>query len=223
MTNTEQQIIKENINLIYSIVNKYSSYYDIDDLLQVASIGIIMAYRNYNNNYDVKFSTYAYKYIFGEVYKYVNDFKNFKISKDYLKINKKVQEAKNILTQKLMREPSNHELSLFLEIDEQLLNEIENLSKSIDSLDRPLKEEDNLYLSDIVASKEENNLDNIYLYQEINKLNNEEKKLLISRYFLDKTQNETSKILGINQVQVSRFEKKILKKLKNNMVEYGKK
>ena len=55
------------------------------------------------------------------------------------------------------------------------------------------------------------------LYEEINKLPNDEKLLLKERYFLDKTQSETAKILGINQVQVSRNEQKILKKLKNNL------
>lgn len=224
MTNTEQRIIEENINLIYSIVSKYKHYYDIEDLLQVASIGMITAYRNYSSDYDVKFSTYAYKYIFGEVYKYVNDFKHFRVSKDYLKLNKKIQEAKNVLTQMLMREPSNYELSLFLEIDEKVINELEVLNKSVDSIDRPFENTDgNLYLSDTIASNETDNLSNIYLYQELNKLNSEEKKLLMARYFLDKTQTETSLMLGINQVQVSRCEKKILKKLKNNMVDYGKK
>ena len=99
-------IILENEALIYKIINKYHNYFELDDLYQVAVVGLIKAYNNYHNNYDTKFTTYAFPYVLGEVIKYINTFKSIKVSKNmrtlYLKINK----AKEILTQKLMKEPS---------------------------------------------------------------------------------------------------------------------
>jgi len=214
-----ENIIIDNNNLIYSIISKYRNYYDIDDLYQVAVMGIIKAYSNFDINSKAKFSTYAYKYILGEVLKYVSDNRSFKLSKEYLQLEKQISKARDVLTQKLMKKPSNFELSVFLEIDENIINQMEIVTKQIESLDKVIMEDGKcLTILDTISDKTcEHNIDNIYLYQELAKLDENEKRLLQSRYFLDKTQQETAQILGINQVQVSRNEKKILQKLRNNM------
>ena len=214
-----EDLIVDNSKLIYSIISKYQSYYDKEDLYQIGVIGMIKAYKNYKKDSNTKFTTYAYTYILGEVLKYVNENKSFKLSKEYLVIYKKISEAKTILTQRLMKVPSNFELSVFLEIDEQVINHIEMITREIDRLDRIINEDGkNLILLDTIKyEKAETSVDSMMLYEEINKLSSDERKLLKERYFLDKTQSETAKILGINQVQVSRNEQKILKKLKNNL------
>jgi len=209
-------IIIENENLIYSIINKYSNYYDIDDLYQVAVIGMIKAYNNYKKEYNTKFTSYAYTYIFGEIVKYINESKNFKISKEYRSLYKKINEAKTILTQKLMKEPSNYELALFLEIDEKLIDEVININQTIDSLDREITEDGKkVFLYDVVG-EEKDNIENIFLYEQLDKLSHEELKILKERYFFDKTQSEIAKEFGVNQVKISRTEQKILKKLSEN-------
>ena len=209
-------IIIDNESLIYSIINKYSDYYDIDDLYQVGVIGMIKAYKNYNKDYNTKFTSYAYTYIFGEIVKYINESKSFKISKENRYLYKKINEAKTILTQRLMKEPSNYELSLFLEIDEKLIEDVVNINQTIDSLDREIMEDGKkVFLYDIVG-EEKDNIENIFLYEQLDKLSKEELILLKQRYFLDKTQSEVAKELGINQVKVSRTEQKILKKLSEN-------
>lgn len=214
-----EDLIVDNSKLIYSIISKYQSYYDKEDLYQIGVIGMIKAYKNYKKDSNTKFTTYAYTYILGEVLKYVNENKSFKLSKEYLVIYKKISEAKTILTQRLMKVPSNFELSVFLEIDEQVIHHIEMITREIDRLDRIINEDGkNLILLDTIKDeKAETSIDSMMLYEEINKLPSDERKLLKERYFLDKTQSETAKILGINQVQVSRNEQKILKKLKNNL------
>ena len=219
MNKVLEDLIVDNSKLIYSIISKYQSYYDKEDLYQIGVIGMIKAYKNYKKDSNTKFTTYAYTYILGEVLKYVNENKSFKLSKEYLVIYKKISEAKTILTQRLMKVPSNFELSVFLEIDEQVINHIEMITREIDRLDRIINEDGkNLILLDTIKDeKAETSVDSMMLYEEINKLSSNERKLLKERYFLDKTQSETAKILGINQVQVSRNEQKILKKLKNNL------
>lgn len=217
--NNIERLILENKNLIYSIIKKYRTFYDIDDLYQVATVGMIKAYDNYKTDSNVKFTTYAYKYILGEVLKYVNENRGFKLSKEYLQLEKRIIKARELLTQKMMKKPSNFELSIFLEIDEEVINQMDIITMQMESLDRVIMEDGkSLTVLDTISSSQSNvNIDNIYLYQELEKLSAEEKQLLANRYFLDKTQQETAQILGINQVQVSRNEKKILKKLKNNM------
>ena len=209
-------VIIENENLIYSIINKYSNYYDIDDLYQVGVIGMIKAYNNYKKEYNTKFTSYAYTYIFGEIIKYINDSKNFKVSKENRSLYKKINEAKTILTQKLMKEPSNYELSLFLEIDEKLIEEVMNLNQTVDSLDREITQDGKkVFLYDVVG-EEQDSIENIFLYDQLEKLSKDELILLKKRYFFDKTQSEIAKELGVNQVKVSREEQKILKKLSEN-------
>ena len=219
MNKEEEEVILKNSNLIYSIINKYTKYYDVDDLYQTGVIGILKAYKNYDSSKNCKFSTYAYTYILGEVLKYVNNNRNIKLSSEYLMINKKIQETRTILTQRLMKEPSNFELALFLEIDESVINNIDFLTKEMDSLDRIINEDGKslMLLDTIKDNRYENNVDFMLLHDEIEKLPNDEKRLLMERYFYDKTQSEISKLMGVNQVQVSRCEKKILKKLKNNL------
>lgn len=212
------KFIKENENLIYSIINKFSNCCDIDDLYQEAIKGIIKAYKNYKENNNVKFSTYVYKYIFGEVYEYVyRKDRSIKLNKENLILLKKINDAKTILSQKLMKEPTNKELSMFLEIDEEIINNLMNYN-NIDSLDYVVSDDGKeLYLNDLISSNEFVDVDNIYLHDEINKLQEPDRTILKMHYFLDRTQSEIASYLGINQVQVSRIETKVLKKMRNNM------
>lgn len=209
--------ILENEKLVYSIINKYHGYYDKEDLYQVGMIGLIDASKKFDDSVGVKFSTYAYKYILGEVTKYMRENNGLKISRDILKLKQSVTKAKNLLQQKLSREPSINEISLFLEIDEKKIEEIENITQDIKSLDFCYQEEsENLYNS--VKTEEKNFQPEILdLKNELEKLDSLEKKIIYSRYYYDLTQSETSKELGMSQVQVSRKETKILQKLKTRL------
>ena len=212
------KFVKENENLIYSIINKFSNACELEDLYQEAIKGIIRAYKNYKTDSNVKFTTYVYKYIFGEVYKYVyQKDRCIKLNKYNLTLLKKINEAKLLLSQKLMKEPTNKELSMFLEIDEAIINNLINYN-NIDSLDYVVSDDGKeLYLNDLIPSKEFVDIDNIYLRDEINKLQEPDRTIIKMHYFLDKTQSEIATYLGINQVQVSRIETKVLKKMRNNM------
>ena len=148
-------IIKENKGLIYSIIKKYVSYYEFDDLYQVSIIGIIKAFNNYDATNGVKFTTYAYKYILSEVISFVNNSKPIKSSREYNKIYKKILEARTILTQKLMKEPSTYELSLFLELDENVINNVLMIKDSVTSLDAAItKDGKTLSLLDSISTSE---------------------------------------------------------------------
>lgn len=209
--------IIENENLVYSIINKCGGYYDVEDLYQVGMMGLINASKNYRKDTGVKFSTYAYTYVLGEVTKYMRENRDIKVSRDVIKLKQSISKAKDHLRQKLQREPTNLELSLILEIDEEKISEIESVCADVKSLDYSYSDEDmNLYQSIKVEDKEIN--PNILdLRESIKNLNDEEKKLIYSRYYCDLTQSETSREMGISQVQVSRKEAKILQKLKTRL------
>ena len=150
--------------------------------------------------------------------KYIKENRSIKVSKEYYTLYKKIVIAKETLAQKLMYEPSICELALYLEIDEKLINDCLQVVSYVDSLDRIISEDDKvLNMYDLISSNDKNPIDDIYLKEQLAKLQEEEINILNSRYFLDKTQSETAEYLGMTQVQVSRKEQKILKKLRDNM------
>lgn len=137
------ELIIQNEPLIYSIINRYKEYFDIEDLYQTAAIGLINAYKNYKNDKQTKFSSYAYFYIKGEVKKYIRESNTLKISKELIKLNTMITKAKEILYQRLNREPTDFELSLFLEIDETQITNAKLATALVESLDNDI--EDDLY------------------------------------------------------------------------------
>ena len=125
--------ILEYEKLVYSVVKKFQGY-DIEDLKQVGMVGLAKAYKNYKEGFNTKFSTYAYTYILGEVLSYIRESRSFKISKEYGSLYKKINEAKELLSQRLMREVSNFEIACFLEIDESLINKYSDFLKEIEKI-----------------------------------------------------------------------------------------
>jgi len=217
----------ENLNelydkLVYAIARKYSySESDLEDLYQVGQIGLTKAKKNYKKESNAKFSSYAHFYIRGEILKYIRENRIIKVNNELIKLNSSINKVKEYLSQKYMREPTIEELAQYLEVEPENIVLAINSTQSVKSLDYELNKEDdgkelNLYDYESYIEKGYNE-DILTLKEEIEKLPEEEKRIIISRYFQDKSQNETSKELGITQVQVSRTETKILKKIKNNM------
>ena len=216
--NKYDEIISSCEGLIYMIINNYFKGYSVEDLYQVGVIGLIKAYDKYKENRNTKFSTYAYKWIYGEIYSYINSSKLLKVGSDNIKIYKKIISARNDLCQNLMREPSINEIALYVdELPEVVMSSI-NSMQEIDSLDRVIYDGDrDICMFDTIKDQRDfYNMDYMYLEDEISKLPLEEQKIIYYRYFEDKSQSEVSKMLGIHQVEVSRRENKVLKKIRNN-------
>lgn len=203
-------------NLVYSIINKYSGF-DKDDLYQVGIMGLVQAYKNYKSSFNVKFSSYAYYYILGEVTKYIRENKSIRVSKDILKLKSLIDKTKSLMMQRLGREPTISEISLYLEIDEEKVSDVLCSVCDVKSLDYVYDEDGNEMYASLGVYDNNMDLDFINLRDVVDGLSDEEKELIISRYFEDMTQCEVSEKLGISQVQVSRKENKILEKLKNKI------
>ena len=193
--------------LIYSIIYKYFSFYqDKDDLYQVGYIGLLNALNNYDKSKNTKFITYAYSYIYGEMYKLVNNDKNIKVNRETNALYLKITKVSAMLAQKLMHEPTTLEIANYLEVDEDLV--IDAISTSYAILD--IYERDYGY--------NDKTFDNMALNMEIDNLNSEEYEIINGRFKNDLSQQEIANIMGISQVQVSRKEKKILEKLKSRLI-----
>jgi len=210
-------LIMNNERLIYSIANYFKNYNSKEDLYQAGCLGLITAYKKYDSSMNCKFTTYAYPYILGEMRKLVREDKCLKISREITKLNLKIEKAYVLLSQKLMKEPSIEEIAHFLEIPEFYVSEAILSLNKIKSIDEPVSSEGREFTLQDVIGKSENIDDLIMLKELLQGLNNEEKAIIDNRYIKDYTQSETSKLVGISQVQVSRKEQKVLQKLKQKM------
>ena len=213
--NTLEDAVIENEGLVYSIINKFDYLNDRDDLYQVGMMGLINAFKNYDKSKNTKFSSYAYFYILGEVKKYIREKSGIKIDRKMEHLSLMIEKATIVLTQKLMRYPTDSDLALFLEIPLEDVKNVKEAKILIDSLD---EEKDDLSLYDSLGYDESMyNPDVLDLKEEIDNLPEFERRLITERFYYDKTQKEVSDSLGVNQVKVSRTERVVLEKLKERL------
>jgi len=211
----KEKLVVENVPLVKSIVKRFKGRLEYDDLMQLGSMGFLKAIMNFKPEYEVRFSTYAVPLISGEIKRFLRDDGAIKVSRWAKTLANKIAifiDEKQKLGED---EPSIEEISqkfgydkadvLFaMETNQFLLS----LSESPDDDGSPL--EDRI----AGAGSPDEKLDVFMLKDAISTLPEREKKIIILRYFRDKTQAEVAKELGISQVQVSRIENKILKKLR---------
>lgn len=207
-----KEVILENSNLIYSIASHFGNNQDMDDLFQAGCIGMMEAYKKFDTSRGVKFTTFAYPYILGRISEYARENHAIKLSKDMMRARNKIDKAKLYLTQEFMREPTNEELSEYLNIPLENLNMLMNYKGEGVSLDETYL--DDLSLYDVIAAKEADYNTLVFLKQEIDSLGEPERTIMYERYFEDMTQSEIANNLGLSQVDVSRREKKVLVKLR---------
>ena len=212
------EVLIQNQNLIRSLANRYD-YRLRDDLFQAGVMGMIDAYNHYDPNRNTKFSSYAYPYVLGEMKKWLREDRTIRVSRDVIYLCSRIEKAKDVLRQRLRREPLLNELSLFLEIDEDKIVEALQINYYIKSIDEPINEEGReLTIKDVVSEKEVyDKLDLISLRDELSMLAPKDKEILERRYFEERTQCETAAIMGLSQVDVSRKEKKLMLNLRNKL------
>ena len=205
---TKEEIINQNAGLIYDISKKFYGY-PKEDLFQAGVLGLLKAYKQYDESFNAKFTSFAYKYIYGEMYLLVNN-RPLKINKDILKLYKLIEQTRLSLTQRNGFVPSYDDIANFLEIDKGKIYEAVMAGQSIMSLDS----EENVCLYDTIKSEEKVSIDDKILIDEsLDLLSEDERNIIKSRYFEDLTQCEVARKLSMTQVMVSRYEKKGLDKM----------
>ncbi len=213
-------LIDQNKNLIYKITTLFTGYSNKEDLFQVGCIGLINAYKKYDESFNTKFSTYAYPFILGEISNYVKKDKGIKISRELNRINSMIERTSILLTQKYMREPSISEIASYLEIDESLVVDAMISRYPTISMDSVIND-DGREITLLDTIPDINNLDMntlVALKDELLKLSPFEQQLINERYVKNLTQSEVAYNMGISQVQVSRKEQKVLSKLKSSLI-----
>lgn len=214
-----QTLVEDNTPLIKCIVKRYlGKHIEYDDLFQIASIGLLKAIKNFSNDYNVRFSTYAVPMILGEIKRHMRD-------DGYLKVSRSLKSLSNEISKYVEEQLMNNDQSPTVEqIAEKFALEVSEVVFAMDASKMPVSlyetTNDNdgkpTELIEHLATDEDKQMtEKLILKDMLNQLPEREKKIVILRYFRDMTQGEIATKLGVSQVQISRLETKILHKLKD--------
>lgn len=216
-------LVQENMGLVWSLVRRFSNRgYDIEDLFQIGSIGLLKSIDKFDLSFSVKFSTYAVPMIVGEIKRFLRDDGMIKVSRSLKETAYKVRLLKEEMFRENNREPTLSELAASLEIGIEEVVEALESNAEIESLNAVIYQGDGkpITLSDKInesPSEQSSIVDKMLLKEMIERLLPLEREIISLRYFEDRTQTEIAQQLEISQVQVSRIEKRILKKMKEMM------
>ena len=216
----QEILVEENTGLIWSVVKRFQGRgYDKEDLFQIGSIGLLKCIDNFDLERKVKFSTYAVPLIMGEIKRFLRDDGIVKVSRSLKEASYKIKREKEHYEKLYNREPTLKEIAATLDMDESDILMAMESGQDVCSLHQIIyqNEGDEIHLEDKLEQQSdliEQTVDNIYIQELLQKLNEQERKLIELRYFQNQTQAVIAGIMGISQVQVSRMEKKILEKLR---------
>lgn len=216
----QEILVEENTGLIWSVVKRFQGRgYDKEDLFQIGSIGLLKCIDNFDLERKVKFSTYAVPLIMGEIKRFLRDDGLVKVSRSLKEASYKIKREKEHYEKLYNREPTLEEIAATLDMDESDILMAMESGQDVCSLHQIIyqNEGDEIHLEDKLEQQSdliEQTVDNIYIQELLQKLNEQERKLIELRYFQNQTQAVIAGIMGISQVQVSRMEKKILEKLR---------
>ena len=219
----QEILVKENSPLIKSVIRWFRDKgVEYDDLYQLGCMGFLKAINNFDVSFNVKFSTYVVPMVVGEIKRFMRDDGAIKVSRAIKGLNVKINKFSDKFLMENGRQPSISEISKHFKIEENEVVMIMDSAKMPMSLYTPLDdgEEDGLTIIDrFDGQNNEDFVENFALKDMIDKLEERDKKIILLRYFYDKTQSEIAERLGVSQVQVSRLENKILENLKKKLKE----
>lgn len=223
------KLVLENIGLVYSVSRRFAGRgYELEDINQIGTIGLIKAIDKFDDSFDVRFSTYAVPMIAGEIKRFLRDDGMLKVSRSLKENGYRIKKASDELVSQNGREATIEELAAATELSVEDVVMALEANTDVESIYRTIYQNDGneVYLVDKLsgssgdtvkdefAGAQEQLLNSILLEQLLAELDELEGKLIMLRYFKEMTQTQVADKLGISQVQVSRLEKKILRKLR---------
>ena len=216
---SEEEKLLKNMGLVHSIASRFPySGVEYEDLVQIGSLGLLKAIRNFDESKGFAFSTYAVPVITGEIKRFMRDDGAIKVSRAVKVLANKINRYNGEYRAKTGSEPRIEDIAEHFNV------ETSDVVFAIDSARYPVslnssdgEDDDNkTELMDKISApfEQEDLIDKIMLRSFIENLPEREKKVIMLRYFRDKTQSEIASELGVSQVQVSRMESKIIEKMK---------
>ena len=211
---SRDEFIERNLPLVHSLAKRFRGKgVDYDDLFSAGCLGLVKAYDNFDSGRGLCFSTYAVPVILGEIKRLFRDGGAVKLSRSLKELAMKAMRISDEIAAE-GREPRISEIAARLEVSPEEAAEAIAAGAPPASL---TAEENGDSLDVPQDSGEETLIDRLALEQCLNELCDEDKKLIMLRYFRNMTQAQTAGALGTTQVQVSRRERRILASMREKM------
>ena len=217
---TRAEFIENNLGLVHSCAGRFKGRgIEYDDLYAAGCMGLIKAYDGFDESRGLCFSTYAVPVILGEIKKLFRDGGSVKVSRSLKELGIKVNAIREKCLKQTGQEPTVSEIAKRLDVTLEQVTDAMSASLPALSL-TPITDEDGNKEFDIPQeSCEEVLTDKLSLKSVLNTLTKEERMLIYLRFFQNKTQSETAKVLGTTQVQISRRERKLLQRMREKLLE----
>lgn len=214
-----ETLINCNLKLVFNLVQRFENRgYELEDLFQIGTIGLMKAIDKFDFSYNVKFSTYAVPMIIGEIRRFLRDDSPVKISRSVKETAYKIHRARDALVKKLGRDPSITEIANTLNVSrEEIINAMEAVQLPTSIHETLYQDEGDpiLILDQLSDEKDQESwFEKIALKEVLKKLPEKHRQVILMRFFQDKTQIEVAQVVGLSQVQVSRIERQALKNIK---------
>lgn len=215
-----EKLVQHNTALVKSIVRKYLGRgVEFDDLFQIGSLGLVKAIQNYDEKFNVRFSTYAVPMIAGEMKRFLRDDGMIKVSRSLKELAGKAAAAQERLRRALGTDPGIQELAREIGAEpEEIAVALEAVRPHMSIYEPVYDDGSEATLLDRMQQQSNEDVvvvDKILLKELLGKLEARERQLIMLRYFQDKTQTEIAKLMGVSQVQISRLENRIISKLRD--------
>lgn len=216
--NAKEIIFVNNAPLIKSIIRRFKGKgVEYDDLYQIASIGFLKAINNYDESFGVKFSTYTVPMVVGEIKRYMRDNGAIKVSRTLKILANKINRFIDEYQTEKNDSPGVELISKKFGItEEEVVVALDSSKMPLSIFDKFEDEDDGQELIDKIpyCDNEEKLLNKLQISKALSELSERERKIIVLRYYKDKTQSEIAESLGVSQVQVSRLENKIIEKIR---------
>jgi RNA polymerase sporulation-specific sigma factor len=218
---SRNKLIRHNIRLVWSVVQRFLNRgYEAEDLFQIGCIGLLKAIDKFDLNYEVKFSTYAVPMIIGEIQRFLRDDGMVKVSRSLKEMANKIRKTKDELSKRYNRVPTIQEIAKEMGVEPEEIVFAQEANRAPASIHETVYENDGdpITLMDQIADEPVTTwFDKLTLKDAIHRLSEREKLIVYLRYYKDQTQSEVAERLGISQVQVSRLEKKIIARMREEL------
>ena len=217
--NAKSVLVENNSPLIKSILRRYKNKgVEYDDLYQLGCIGLLKAIKNFSTEFGVKFSTYVVPMIKGEIKRYLRDDGYIKVSRTTKTLSCKIAYYIDSVKNSEGRSPSVDEIAERFGIEPQeVVFTIDSSKIPVSIYDKGDDEQGQAIFEKLTdGDQTDSTIEKMLIKESISKLDEREKKIVLLRYYKDKTQSEVAKVLNVSQVQVSRLETKIIEKLRES-------
>lgn len=219
----KQVLIEENSPLVKSVIKRFKNKgVEYDDLYQLGCMGFLKAIKNFNTSFNVKFSTYVVPMVIGEIKRFMRDDGEIKVSRAVKSLNLKISKFIESFSETHMRKPTIEEIAEKFGMDpSEVIFTMDSSKMPISMFAQYEDEGKSTYLIDkfVQVNESDSIMDGISLKEALAELDERDKKIVLLRFFRDKTQSEIASVLNISQVQVSRLEGRILEKMKKKLLE----